>query len=105
VGPVTARIGLKEGLEGGESFDVLESRKDAKTGQYKYVSVGSVSVDKKQPIWDNRFKEKPDIEALVEAALAGTPIEVDEPTDGPEYTTFKGGKKVQLGMHFLRLKK
>lgn len=105
VGPVTARIGLKEGLEAGQSFDILESRKDDKTGRYRYVSVGSVSVDKKAPIWDNRFQEKPDVEEIVEAALAGTPLTINDPDEGPAFTTFTGGKKAQLGMNFLRLKK
>ncbi len=95
VGPVTARIGKKEGLEPGQTFDVLESRKDPKTGAYKYESIGTVKVSKKAPIWDNRIgsKEEPELDE------SGNPIVT------PEFTTFDGGKKVQPGMHFLRLKK
>jgi hypothetical protein len=106
VGPVTARIGLKEGLEPGQTFEILESTRDAKTGRFSYSSVGSVQVDKKFPVWDNRYKEPVDIEALVEAALAGEEQVINEEIEPtPEYTTFKGGKKAIQGMHFLRLKK
>ena len=94
-GPVTARIGKKEGIEPGQTFDVLESRKDQKTGAYKYESIGTVKVSKKAPIWDNRIgsKDEPELDE------AGNPIVT------PEFTTFDGGKNVQPGMHFLRLKK
>jgi hypothetical protein len=106
VGPVTARIGLKEGLEPGQSFEILESKRDPKTGRFQYASVGSVTVDKKLPIWDNRYKEPIDVEALVEAALSGEQLTMEENVnEGPEYTTFSGGKKAIQGMHFIRLKK
>jgi hypothetical protein len=51
--PVTAQIGMKEGLEGGEKFEVLELSQD-KDGLTVYKKVGTVKVDKKQ-IWDNRY--------------------------------------------------
>jgi hypothetical protein len=94
-GIVTALIGKKEGVEPGQTFDILESRKDSKTGAYTYESIGSVKVSSKVPVWDNRAgaKEDPELDE------AGNPIVT------PEYTTFDGGKKAQAGMHVLRLKK
>ena len=53
--PLTAKIGMKEGLEGGEKFEVLEQTMDPKTGLTKYKRVGEIKVNKKQ-IWDNRFQ-------------------------------------------------
>lgn len=52
--PLSAKIGKKEGLKGGEKFEVLEQTVDAKTGRTKYVRKGVVTVDK-QKIWDNRY--------------------------------------------------
>lgn len=63
--PVMAQIGIKEGLEGGEKFDVLEFGVDDKTGLTVYKKVGTVKVDKKQ-VWDNRYNagQKPEKEQL-----------------------------------------
>ena len=85
--PVTAQIGMKEGLEGGEKFDVLEMTLNEKSGRTEYKKVASVSVDKKG-IWDNRYNagSKPEVETLDKD---GKPIVA---------TRFKGGKKVQTGM-------
>lgn len=52
--PLTAQIGKKEGLKGGEKFEVLEQTIDAKTGKTKYVRKGVITVDKKR-VWDNRY--------------------------------------------------
>ncbi|NBU48429.1 MAG: hypothetical protein EBS34_13525 [Flavobacteriales bacterium] len=52
VGPVTAQIGLKEGVEKGQSFEILEQGFN-KLGLPVWKSIGKVSVDKKKPIWDN----------------------------------------------------
>jgi hypothetical protein len=62
--PVTAQIGMKEGLKGGEKFEVLEYRQDA-DGVSFYKKVGTVKVNKKQ-VWDNRYYagEKPEKEQL-----------------------------------------
>lgn len=106
VNPVTARIGLKDGVEPGQTFEILEYSNDPKTGRQVSKTIGTVTVDKKFPIWDNRYQEPIDIEAIVEAALAGEEPDLpEEESNGPEYTTFSGGKKVEQGMHFLRLKK
>ena len=52
--PITAKIGLKEGLTEKSTFEVIEQRID-ENGRTQYVSVGTVRVDKNYPIWDNRF--------------------------------------------------
>lgn len=60
--PITAKIGLKEGLSDKSKFDVLEQVID-ENGKTKYEVVGSIKVDESQPIWDNRFgadEENPD---------------------------------------------
>jgi hypothetical protein len=51
VEPLTAKIGLKEGLKSRAKFEVLEQVID-QNGKTKYVRKGTVYVDKKQ-IWDN----------------------------------------------------
>ena len=62
--PVTAQIGMKEGLEGGEKFEVLEFTQNEE-GVSVYKKVGTVTVDKKQ-VWDNRYNagQKTEIEQL-----------------------------------------
>lgn len=60
--PISAKIGLKEGLTEKSKFDVLEQRQN-KDGKTEYVVVGSLKVDDSQPIWDNRYgadEENPD---------------------------------------------
>jgi hypothetical protein len=52
--PITAKIGLKEGLTEKSTFEVIEQQID-QNGRTKYVSVGTVRVDKSYSIWDNRF--------------------------------------------------
>ena len=91
INPLTARIGLKEGVEPGQKFEILESEKDKKTGLFKWKSIGTAKVDKKLPVWDNRFGAK-------EELPAGTPA-------ADEFTTFSGGGKAEAGIHFLRLVK
>ena len=44
--PITAKIGKKEGLEGGEKFEVLEMNQDPKTGAITYKNIGTIKVDK-----------------------------------------------------------
>ena len=52
--PITAKIGLKEGISEKSKFDVLEQQMDEE-GKTKYVVVGAVKVDTTFPIWDNRY--------------------------------------------------
>ncbi|WP_127844300.1 hypothetical protein [Psychroflexus aestuariivivens] len=51
--PIKAKIGLKEGLEKGDKFEVLEQVLD-EDGRTSYKRIGTIKVDKKQ-IWDNTF--------------------------------------------------
>ncbi|WP_300569796.1 hypothetical protein [Flavobacterium sp.] len=52
--PLTAKIGLKEGLTNKSTFDVYEQQIDT-DGLPKYAVVGVVKIDDKFPIWDNRY--------------------------------------------------
>ena len=90
VNPITAQIGMKEGIEGGESFDVLEMIVNPKTGLTEYKRVGKVSADKKI-IWNNIYRSKEE-KVLGED---GNPITA---------TQFKGGKSIQPGMLLRRTK-
>lgn len=54
VNPASAQIGMKEALEGGERFEVLEVLEDPETGMQSLRRVGVIKVDKNK-IWDNRF--------------------------------------------------
>ena len=49
----TSKIGMKEGLVGGEKFEVLEQIVD-KNGLTIYKNKGTIKVNKKQ-LWDNQF--------------------------------------------------
>lgn len=92
VDPITAQIGMKEGLKGGEKFDVLEMTQDPKTGLTEYIKVGSVTADKKL-IWDNRYNAGEKVEQVLDDK--GNPINA---------TTFKGGKSLQPGMLLKQVK-
>ena len=91
--PITAKIGLKEGLESGDKFEVLEQTID-KEGKTKYVSKGTIKVDGKQ-IWDNRY-------------LAGKDpgIDTTKVSKAPviDRTFFKGGKDFYPGMLIRQIK-
>ena len=52
--PITAKIGLKEGLTAKSVFDVLEQTID-ENGKTEYKVVGTIKVDPKYPIWDNQY--------------------------------------------------
>jgi hypothetical protein len=88
--PITAKIGKKEGLEGGEKFEVLEQVINPKTGLTEYKKVGTVSVDK-DSLWDNRFN-------------AGTDPEDGEVDNAIDRTTFKGSGKFYAGMLLRQVK-
>ncbi|EPR70694.1 hypothetical protein ADIWIN_3341 [Winogradskyella psychrotolerans RS-3] len=53
-GEIYSKIGMKEGLEGGENFEVLEEIWDSETNEITYKKIASIKVDKKQ-VWDNRY--------------------------------------------------
>jgi hypothetical protein len=85
--PITAKIGLKEGLEGGDKFEVLEPVLDQKSGKIEYKNIGTIKVDGDK-IWDNN------------SVLGDEPV-VDGAIDR---TTFKGGKKFYSGLLIRQIK-
>ena len=92
VNPITAQIGMKEGLTGGESFDVLEMVFNQKTGTTEYKKIGTATADKKI-IWDNRYNAGEQAEQVLNKD--GNPITA---------TPFKGGKTIQPGMLLKQVK-
>ena len=89
--PLIAQIGIKEGVENGDKYEILKSEED-EFGIPKWKSIGKVKVDKKKAIWDNR----PNAEAPMDKDGKEIPV--------IPYTTFKGGKKA-TEMHFIRFLK
>jgi hypothetical protein len=94
--PITAKIGKKEGLEGGEKFEVLEQNIDPKTGLATYKKIGKIKVDKNL-IWDNTINdgEVPVSETNTDGKVANPII---------DRTTFKGGKKFYSGLLIKQIK-
>ena len=92
--PITAKIGMKEGLEGDEKFEVLEQTLDEKTGRTKYVSKGIIKVNANQ-IWDNRYMAGEYVEPGSEDA---------KPKPVYDSTLFKGGKKFYSGLLIKQMK-
>jgi hypothetical protein len=86
--PLGAKIGLKEGLEGGDKYEVLEKQIDA-DGKVKWKRKGVIKVDKKK-IWNNLYTvgEEP-------LDKNGEPIKSDNEV---KFTHFKGGKGFYPGM-------
>jgi hypothetical protein len=82
--PLTAKIGLKESLEKGDRFEVLEQEMDENTGRTKYVRKGVVKVDGTQ-IWDNRYMAGELQPADTTAGAVAKPVF--------DRTLFKGGSK------------
>ena len=88
--PLTAKIGLKEGLEAGDKFEVLEQVIDPKTGIAEYKKKGVIKVDKKM-IWDNRYSD-------------GIVTDDQNLDSASNVTTFDGGKDYQAGMLIRQIK-
>lgn len=86
--PLAAKIGMKEGLEKGDKYEVLEQNVGA-DGKVIYKRKGVITVEKDK-IMDNRYRKGQ--EPLDEE---GNPI---KPENDFEYTTFKGGKGYYAGM-------
>lgn len=90
VNPIVAKIGLKEGIESGDKYEVLEQTLDEKTGMTEYVTVATLKVDNNN-IWDNRYNMGIDEEKPKNDDLGGT--------------HFKGGgKKIMPGMLLRQIK-
>lgn len=90
---IMAKIGLKEGISPGDKFQVLEMIWDEEAGKTTWKKVKKCKVDKKSPIWDNRY-------------TAGEEVEVQKDDEGNPVTatSFKGSKKIQVGMLLKQLK-
>ncbi len=84
VDPLAAKIGLKEGIEKGDKYEVLEQVMDDE-GRTRYKRKGIIRVDNEE-IWDNRF--------MVEEELK----ESGEQSQHPDYTIFSGAKNYYQGM-------
>ncbi len=93
IDPISAKIGMKEGLKGGEKFEVLEMKWNEKKGTTTWKTVGKCTVDKKAPVWDNRYN-----------AGENTEPQVNKSGDPVTSTTFKGSKNIQVGMLLKQLK-
>ncbi len=89
--PITAKIGMKEGLEGGEKFEVFEQVMDQKTGKIELKSKGKIEVDKKL-VWDNRY------------ILGDDPDLKEEKKEKLDRTFFKGGKDYYPGLLIKQVK-
>ncbi len=90
--PIIAKVGLKEGIEGGDKFEVLEMVLDEKSGLTRYDKVGTVKA-KKNDIWDNRYE------------LSTEDAETKTDTEELKGTVFKGGgRKIMAGMLLRQVK-
>jgi len=83
--PITAKIGLKEDLKGGDKFEVLEQVLDMETGKTIYKRVGIIEVDGDN-IWDNSLSEEETEQLRIEGKLPEQ-----------QYTYFKGSDKFYAG--------
>lgn len=85
-----AYIGMKEGVEGGDKFEVLEEILDPATNKTTYKRVDVIKADKKR-IWDNRYGAEEEQAALAAAGKG------EMQTITATYFT-GGGKKLYSGM-------
>ena len=83
--PIGAKIGLKEGVQKGDKYEVLEKQIGA-DGKVKWKRKGTVTIDKKN-IWDN-VSEEGDLDE------DGNPIKKQD----IKFTHFKGKGKYYPGM-------
>lgn len=98
-GEIFARVGMKEGIEAGDEYEILEETED-KNGNIVWKKIGTAKAVKEQ-IWDNRAGAAEDFANMTEEEKAK---EKDYTSLG--FTTFKGGKKNQdYTGYYLRLKK
>lgn len=87
IDPIRAHIGLKEGLEGGEKFDVYEMIQNPNTGITEMMKVATITSEK-NGIWDNRYNAGETAQQLDEVG-----------------TQFKGPKdRVKVGMFIKQVK-
>lgn len=91
--PLTAKIGLKEGLEKNDKFEVLEQVQDEK-GFTRYVRKGIITVDGTQ-IWDNRFSPGEELESGDKN---------NQTSNSTDRTYFKGARNYYPGMLIRQIK-
>jgi hypothetical protein len=91
VDPLSAKIGLKEGLQKGDKYEVLEQTIDD-LGKTKYVRKGVIRVG--DQIWDNRY--------MVAEEQAADSTNTDKPVI--DRTLFEGGSKFYPGMLIRQIK-
>ena len=91
VDPLSAKIGMKEGLQKGDKYEVLEQTIDD-LGKTKYVRKGVIRVG--DQIWDNRYMVAE--EQAADSTNTGKPV-VDR-------TLFDGGNKYYPGMLIRQIK-
>ncbi len=89
--PLGAKIGMKEGVENGDKYEVLEQSMDEQ-GKITYKRKGVIKVEKNM-VWDNRFKLGEGQEEVLDEN--GIPM---KPENDLEFTHFKGGKGYYPGM-------
>jgi hypothetical protein len=81
---------MKEGLEGGETFELLELTYNTKTGLTSYKNLGKLKADGNL-VWDNRYNA--DEKTAQYLDKNGAPL-----ASGLEGTKFSDSEKVQIGM-------
>ena len=93
--PLMADMGTKEGLKGGEKFEILTRIQDPKTGKLAYKSIGKVKVDK-NGVWDNNYNMVDN-----KAEVAPSPTQSPEGKNG---TVLSSNKKAMVGMVVRQIK-
>ena len=98
-----APIGMKEGVESGDEYEVLEEIYDEATGVTSYKSIATVKPVKGK-IWDNRYGAAEEVQEEIESGAKNAEKNASAVELGR--TAFKCGKikNVYPGM-LLRLKK
>lgn len=92
--PIVSQIGLKEGVEKGDKFEVLEQGLDENSKTF-YKKIGEVSVG--DFIWDNRYNATDELKFVDEDGK--------QAPNGIKGTVFDGGKTKYYPGLLLKLKK
>lgn len=104
-GTIYAQIGMKEGVEKNDEYEILEAIED-ENGKISYKVIGKAKALDKQ-IWNNKFEA--DIEAQENASKSGDKVDKDAKAEDDAIslgmTAFKANKKDDLTGYLLRLKK
>ena len=106
--PISAKIGLKEGLENGDKFEVLEQLIDDE-GNTRYKRIGKIKV-KRGTIWDNTFlaeearkeEEKNAATKPKKRSMFSLNKKNKNKEEKPSYTVFTGKKGVYASGMLIR---